>query len=200
MKLLGLTGGIGMGKSVALAFLAERGLPVADTDILARQVVEPGQPALDEIRAVFGPAVIEPSGKLSRAGLARIVFADNSARGKLEAIIHPRIRSAWKDQAECWRRENHPAGAVAIPLLFETKAQSDFDAIICAACGEATQWIRLLSRGWSQEEIRQRIQSQWPVSEKMALSHYVVWTEGSLESHAEQLERILQSICPPTQR
>jgi dephospho-CoA kinase len=194
MKLLGLTGGIGMGKSVALAFLAEQGLPTADTDVLARQAVEPGQPALEEIRADFGPSVLDPAGQVRRSVLADLVFADASARRRLEAILHPRIRAAWKDRVETWKQGGHPACVVAIPLLFETNAQAEFDAIVCAACSEATQRQRLLSRGWNEVEIRRRIQSQWPVTDKISRSNYVLWTEGSLAAHREQLDRIMQSF------
>lgn len=194
MKLIGLTGGIGMGKSVALSFLAKRGFSAIDTDALARQVVAPGQPALHAIRSEFGDSVIDAGGQLRRADLARIVFADTAARRRLEAIVHPQIRVAWKSQVETWKRENHPICVVAIPLLFETGAEIEFDVIICAACGESSQWLRLSARGWSREEIRQRIESQWPVAEKLARSNYVIWTEGSLDAHEEQLDRILDSI------
>ena len=95
MKVFGLTGGIGMGKSVAAQFLRERGARVVDTDEFARQLVEPGQPALAEIQTVFGNNVVAPNGELRRDQLARIVFADAAARKKLEAILHPRIRERW---------------------------------------------------------------------------------------------------------
>jgi dephospho-CoA kinase len=194
MKLIGLTGGIGMGKSVALSFLTKRGIAAIDTDVLARQVVAPGQSALNAIRSEFGDSVIDAGGQLRRADLARIVFADPAARRRLEAIVHPQIRAAWKSQVETWKRENHRICVVAIPLLFETGAEAEFNAIVCAACGEASQQLRLSARGWSREEIHQRIQSQWPVAEKMARSNYVIWTEGSLDAHEEQLDRILDSI------
>src|SRR5437762_9532318 len=120
MKLLGLTGGIGMGKSTADQLLRDRGIPVIDTDLLARQLVEPGQPALAEIAQTFGSQVLSTDGRLRRDEMARLAFADPAARRKLEAILHPRIRSLWQSQIALWRDENHPLVVVVIPLLFET--------------------------------------------------------------------------------
>jgi len=110
MKLLGLTGGIGMGKSTAAEFLRTRGAQIVDTDELARQLVQPGQPALTEIQTEFGKKVIAPDGQLRREELAEIIFADAAARKKLETILHPRIRERWLAQTEIWRRENRALG------------------------------------------------------------------------------------------
>ncbi|MBI3192439.1 MAG: dephospho-CoA kinase, partial [Pedosphaera parvula] len=112
MKLLGLTGGVGMGKSTAADLLARRGVPVIDTDAIARHVVEPGQPALQEIHAAFGPAAIAPDGTLQRGELARRVFTDPHARRQLEAILHPRIRAVWQAQVEAWRAAGRACGVV----------------------------------------------------------------------------------------
>jgi dephospho-CoA kinase len=191
MKLFGLTGGIGMGKSTAARFFRERGAQVVDTDELARQLVEPGQPALAEIQAVFGKSIVTPGGQLRRDELAQIVFTDPAARKQLEAILHPRIRERWLAQIETWRKAGHELAVVVIPLLFETNAEPNFDKTVCAACSGPTQHQRLLSRGWTPEEIKQRIAAQWPIEQKIARADFVVWTDGSLESHAEQIERII---------
>jgi dephospho-CoA kinase len=191
MKVFGLTGGIGMGKSTADKLLRERGVPVVDTDIIARQLVEPGEPALEEIHKAFGSAVMDGEGRLRRDELAKIVFSDSAARKKLEDILHPRIRAIWEQQVEAWRKEGRTKAVVVIPLLFETKAQLQFDAVICVACSGASQRERLRERGWSNEQIEKRIQSQWPVEKKMEAANFVVWTEGSLELHALQLARIM---------
>jgi dephospho-CoA kinase len=194
MKLLGLTGGVGMGKSTAAQFLRNRGVPVADADELARQLVEPGQPALNEIQAAFGKKIMAPDGQLRRSALARIVFADAAARKKLETILHPRIRERWLAQIETWRRENHTLAVVVIPLLFETKAESHFDKTVCVACSAPTQRQRLLSRGWTPEQIQQRVAAQWPVEQKISRADFVVWTDGALDAHAQQLERIFVKL------
>jgi dephospho-CoA kinase len=191
MKLFGLTGGIGTGKSTAASILARRGVRMIDTDDLAREMVVPGQPALQEIAAAFGPAMIDAEGRLDRANLAAIVFADAAKRNQLEAILHPRIRSAWKDRVAAWRSEGVPVGVVVIPLLFETGAQGEFDLIICTACPEATQLGRLAARGWSPAQSAARLAAQWPLDRKMAASHRVIWTEGDLEVHERQIGRVL---------
>ena len=191
MKLFGVTGGVGMGKSTSGAWLQKRGMPVADADAIARRLVEPGQPALTEIARAFGPSAILPGGGLDRGALARRVFADPAERAKLEAILHPKIRQIWQAEAEKWRATGCAAGAVVIPLLFETKAESSFDVIICVACCAASQFKRLQERGWSRAEIGLRLAAQWPVEEKIARADFVIWTDTTLEAHAAQLEKAL---------
>ena len=190
MKLFGLTGGIGMGKSSAAQILAERGVSVVDTDVLARNVVEPGEPALKEIHKAFGDSVMAPDGRLQRGPLARIVFSDSAARQKLEEILHPRIRELWRKQVEGWRARQVPTGCVVIPLLFETGAESEFDATLCVACSAVTQHKRLRERGWTPEQIAQRIAAQLPIDKKISKACYVVWNEGSLEVLEAQLDKI----------
>jgi dephospho-CoA kinase len=191
VKLLGITGGVGMGKSTAGQLLRQRGVEVADTDLLARRLTEPGQPALQEIVQRFGPQVLSADGQLNRAELARVVFADVGARSDLEAILHPRIRAAWEAEAQSWRAAGREIGAILIPLLFETGAAPRFDAVICVACSEASQWRRLRLRGWSDDQIRQRLAAQWLVERKIGRSDFVVWTDTNLEAHAAQLERVV---------
>ena len=191
MKVFGLTGGIGMGKSAAAKLLAARNLPVLDTDEIARQIVAPGQPALAEIREKFGPQFLTPDGSLDRPKLADLVFRDPVARQQLEAILHPRIRATWTEQLVQLRAEGHPTAIVIIPLLFETAAQTSFDATVCLACSVATQHQRLTARGWTPDQIAARNHAQFPVEKKMHLANFVIWTEGSLEIHAAQLLRVI---------
>ncbi len=204
MKVCGLTGGAGMGKSTAARFFREHGAQIVDTDELARELVQPGQPALDEIKIGFGNGLVAADGQLRRDELAKIVFADAAARKKLEAILHPRIRERWLAQIETWRAapkrsdsgrgQNHPLAVVVIPLLFETRAESQFDKIVCAACSAAAQRERLLARGWTPEQIAQRIAAQMPVEQKIARADFVIWTDGALDAHAQQIERILACL------
>lgn len=191
MKVFGLTGGIGMGKSTAAKILRDRGVAVIDTDDLARQVVSPGQPALAEILQAFGSDLKDSTGQLRREALAAIVFQAAGARAKLEAITHPRITELWRQQLQTWRREGRPTAVVVIPLLFETKVEAEFDAVICLACTEATQQQRLAARGWSAEQISQRLAAQLPIAEKMLRSDLVVWTEGEVAVTAHQLAKII---------
>jgi dephospho-CoA kinase len=194
MKTCGLTGGAGMGKSTAAVFFLQHGARIIDTDDLARQLVEPGQPALAEIKKQFGSNLLAGNGELKRDELARLVFSDPAARKKLEDILHPRIRERWLAQIKIWRKENCALAIVVIPLLFETQAESHFDKIICVACSTASQHERLLARGWTPEEIQQRIAAQWPVAQKISRSDFMVWTEGAPEIHAQQVGRILAKL------
>lgn len=194
MKLCGLTGGAGMGKSTAAGFLRERGAQVVDTDELARRLVQPGQPALREIRAAFGGKVFNPTGELDRARLAEIAFADADARQKLESILHPPIRRLWLAQVEAWRNEGRPLAVVVIPLLFETEAETQFDKIICVACSAAAQRERLLARGWTPAQIDRRNAAQWPVERKIARADFVVWTDGAMDAAARQIGRIAAKL------
>lgn len=193
MRLYGLTGGIGMGKSAAAELLRQTGLPVIDTDALARDLVEPGQPALDEIVAAFGTGLLDPAGRLRRDELARLVFAGETARARLEGILHPRIRAAWQAETNEWRARGCAAGVVVIPLLYETGAAPAFDAVICVACSAATQHNRLRAREWDTKQIERRIAAQWPVTRKLDQATFVVWSEGTLAVLAEQLRRVLQN-------
>jgi len=197
MKTFGVTGGIGMGKSTVAGILGQRGVAVVDTDHLARQVVEKGQPALAEIHRAFGSAVFDAAGELNRKDLAGIVFADDAARKKLEAILHPRIQQLWQAQLAIWRSAGRKQAAVIIPLLFETEVELEFDRVICIACSPATQRQRLSSRGWMPEEIERRTAAQLPIEEKMSRAHQVVWSEGDLNVLAQQCERILSVDIQP---
>lgn len=183
-----------MGKSTAADILRTHGAQVVDTDEIARQLVRPGEPALAEIQNQFGKNILSTDGCLDREKLAGIVFSDATARRQLEAILHPRIRQHWLALVERWRMEDHPLAAVVIPLLFETQAESCFDKIICVACSAANQQERLSQRGWSPEQINQRLAAQMPVEQKIARSHFVVWTDGVLAVHAQQLDLILPRL------
>lgn len=191
MHLIGLTGGIGMGKTAAAEILRRQGILICDTDEVARQVVEPGQPALAEIQKQFGPEYIGQDGRLRRDEMARRVFNNPEARKCLEAILHPRIRSAWLEEISRWRTRGVHCGVVVIPLLFETKAEVEFGKVLCVVCSAATQQKRLLARGWSATQAQERIQAQMPVEKKMALANYVIWSEGGLDVLQTQLHRVL---------
>jgi dephospho-CoA kinase len=126
--------------------------------------------------------------------MARLAFGKPEARRRLESILHPRIRERWIAEAERWRGDGVPLGAVVIPLLFETDAASSFDAVVCVACSLTAQRERLKARGWNKEQIQQRIAAQWPIEKKIAASDCVVWTDADLEAHAAQWDRILTSL------
>lgn len=179
-----------MGKSTSASLLEKHGVPVIDTDAIARELVEPGQPALREIVSKFSGPLLDDDGRLRRKALAAIVFSAPDRLKELETILHPRIRERWKIWAGEVARAGHPAAVVVIPLLFETGAQTEFSEVACTACSVVTQHERLRARGWSDEEMAQRRAAQWPIEKKMAASNYVIWTEGDVAMHERQIDRI----------
>jgi dephospho-CoA kinase len=195
VKLLGVTGGVGMGKSTCGGLLLQRGVKVADTDTIARELASPDQAAFREIVERFGTSIVSPSGELDRSQVARLVFADEGARSDLEAILHPRIRAAWEAAARDWQAAGCACAAVIIPLLFDTGAEAQFDAVLCVACSERSQWRRLRDRGWSDGEIQRRLDAQLPTDEKIARSDFMVWSDTTVDAHAEQLDLVLKEMA-----
>ena len=194
MLLIGLTGGIGMGKSTVAEYLSRAGELVVDTDILARELVAPGRPALAEISRSFGNKILAADGSLNRSALAKIVFQDESHRKTLEAILHPRIRAAWKDWAGRCFEQGARRVVVVIPLLFETGADKELNLTLCVACSSETQTRRLHTRGWNNQEIERRISAQLPIREKIERSNRVVWNEAGLDVCEKQVARIFASL------
>ena len=191
MKIIGLTGGIGMGKTTAAGILRQRGIPVTDSDEIARGLTQAGQPVLEEIRRVFGNGMIRSDGQLHRGALARIVFSDPCSRKKLEDILHPRIRRERRARLDVWRSRGEARAVAVVPLLFETGEEKGMETTICVACEKATQRERLRQRGWSADQIRSRIEAQLSIEEKMSRADIVIWSEGSVAVLAEQLARVI---------
>jgi dephospho-CoA kinase len=196
MKRIGITGGIGSGKSTGASYLMELGFPVMDTDDVARSLVAPGSEVLSEVVAEFGQGVLARDGSLDRAALAGVVFSNPDARVRLEGLLHPRIRRVWTDFLKARDAEGSDAAFVVIPLLFEKAYATQFDAIITVGCSSATQWGRLQRRGWAPEAIRSRLSAQWTTDAKMAAADHVVWNEGTLTVQRIQWDRILDHLLP----
>ena len=194
MLLIGLTGGVGMGKSAVAEYLSRRGEQIIDTDALARDLVQPGAPALEEIKTAFGKTVIARDGSLNRAALAEIVFHDQEARTRLELILHPRIRAAWREWAAQRSTEGASRAVIVIPLLFETGAETELDTTVCVACSGVAQEERLRQRGWNETEITRRIAAQMPIRKKMDQAHRVIWNEATLEICELQAACIFESL------
>lgn len=192
MYLIGLTGGIGTGKSRVAALLRELGAEVISSDQLAREVVEPGQPALQEIVQRFGSEYLLPDGTLNRRLLAELVFSDEQARKDLEAIMHPRIRQLGDTRLEMLRRRENPPQVVVfeIPLLFETGREKDFDEIWVVVASEETAIKRAAKRDRSDEDhIRARMRAQMPVAEKARRAHVVIDNDGDWEETGRQVRQ-----------
>ena len=190
-RVLGLTGGVGMGKSTAARLLKKAGLPVVDSDDLAREAVQPGTEGLAEIADEFGEGFLKPDGSLDRDKMASTVFQDQAARKQLELIIHPRVRAVWENRIEQWREQKRPVGVVVVPLLFEVGVQDSFDAVLCVASTASTQRSRLRGRNWSDAQIAARIAAQMDIAQKMDLADHVLWNEGTPDQLGEQLNGIL---------
>ncbi len=188
---IGLTGGIACGKSTVGALLAEHGLVRVDADQVAREVVEPGTPALREIVDQFGSGVVDADGRLDRAALGRAVFADQKARRSLEKIVHPRVWQRLKaafEKAESQELET----VLEIPLLFESGRQQHFQTIWVVSLPLEVQKLRLAQRdGLNPEEIEQRLASQWPLQEKERLAQLVIDNSGSQDELRSQVEQAL---------
>lgn len=190
-RVLGLTGGVGMGKSTAARLLKKVGLPVVDSDDLAREAVQPGTKGLAEIVDEFGEGFLKADGLLDRDKMASTVFQDEAARKRLEAILHPRVRTVWEKQIDQWREQKRPVGVVVIPLLFEVDLQDSFDAVLCVACTANTQRARLRERNWDDAQITARIAAQMDIAQKMDLADHVLWNEGAPELLMDQMKEIL---------
>jgi len=190
MKVLGLTGGIGSGKSMVASMFAQLGADVIDADRLARDVVEPGQPALQEIASAFGRDILLSDGRLDRSKLGRIIFADPVARGTLNAITHPRIQE--RMAAQIALRASRPGVLIAdIPLLYENERTDSVETVIVVWIDTQTQLRRLVERdGLSEDEARQRIAAQMPLDEKRARADVVIDNSGSRENTRRQVEAI----------
>lgn len=190
MRLIGLTGGIGTGKSTVARMLSARGATLVDADLLAREVVEPGTPALAEIAAEFGPAVLRGDGSLDRTALGALVFTDEEKRLRLNAITHPRVGELMQQRVAEALASAAPLVVVDIPLLFEGNRQGLFEGVLLVWAPPAVQLRRLVERdGWKEEEARQRVASQMPVEEKRALATWVIDNSGSLADTEAQVER-----------
>jgi dephospho-CoA kinase len=190
-RVLGLTGGVGMGKSTAARLLKKVGLPVVDSDDLALEAVQPGTEGLAEIADEFGEGFLKADGSLDRDKMAYTVFQDEAARKRLEAIIHPRVRTVWEKQIDQWREQKRPVGVVVIPLLFEVDLQDSFDAVLCVACTANTQRARLRERNWDDAQITARIAAQMDIAQKMDLADHILWNEGAPELLMDQMKEIL---------
>ena len=199
---IGLTGGIGTGKSHVLRYLSRRGVPTVDADDLARLVVAPGEPALAAVVQRFGGQVLDAHGTLDRQVLARIVFDDARARQDLEAIIHPAVWLAinqWFDRLRRDAGRDAGAGAdvcagvgvAAVPLLFETGHEGDFDKVIVTSCSTATQIARVTARdGLSAGEVGRRLEAQMSPEARMARADAVVDTNGAEADTDRQVDEI----------
>jgi dephospho-CoA kinase len=194
--LVGLTGGIATGKSTVSALLRQFGSEVIDADLLAREVVEPGQPALAQIVTEFGRDLLTADGQLDRKRLGAIVFADPERRRRLEAITHPAIRERFAARLAELDAQGF-AGIVVFdaPVMIESGNYKNMERMIVVVTDDVTQMTRLNGRdGTGDAENRRKIASQMPLAEKAKLADYVIDNSGSREATAEQVRRVFAAL------
>lgn len=205
MHIVGLTGGIATGKSLVAGYLTEMGLPVVDADDLAREVVQPGRPALAAIGRRFGAAMLAQDGSLDRAALGAVVFSDLEARRWLEAALHPLIEAALRERAGGLAAHGHRWLIYDAALLVETGAYERLAAVLVVSCSPAQQLARLMARdGLDEAAAQARIDAQMPLADKLRYATETIDNSGTPEAtraatHAAwtQLERRLDAGREP---
>jgi dephospho-CoA kinase len=188
---VGLTGGIGSGKSEVSRLLAARGAVVIDADLLAREVVAPGTPGLERITAEFGPEVLQPDGSLDRAALGTRVFSDPESLARLNAIVHPLVGERTAQLLQQARASGADVVVHDVPLLVENGLAEMYDAVVVVAANPQTQLDRLVRlRGMSEQEAQQRIDAQAPLEAKLAAARHVLRNDGPLDELAPQVDQL----------
>jgi dephospho-CoA kinase len=188
--LVGLTGGIGSGKSTVARLLEERGAVVFDADVLARRALDPGTPGYGAAVERFGPRIVREDEEIDREALARIVFADADARRDLEAIVHPEVRRLFAEGSERYR-DTDAVVVFGAPLLVETGLHRAFEVLVVVSASERTQIERVRrDRAMSEDDIRARIAAQLPLERKAEVADAVLDNDGSLASLERQVDRL----------
>jgi dephospho-CoA kinase len=194
--LVGLTGGIATGKSTVSAMFRALGCVIIDADLLAREVVEPGAPALAEIIRDFGPGVLQSDGRLDRPALGALVFGDADRRRRLEAITHPRIRERFAHRLQTLGDEGFDGVVIFdAAVIVESGNWKSMDRLVVVVTDDATQLARLQARdGLSREAALRRIGSQMPLSEKAKLAHYVIDNSGDHAATEAQVRQVYAAL------
>ena len=191
----GLTGGIASGKSTVAAMLAEHGFPVLEADKVSHALIEAGGAAYEEVIARFGREILDSKGRIDRARLGAVVFADRQKLDQLNGIIHPRVEGeALKQLLELERSGSYPAAFVEAALIFEAGLHKELDGVVVAWCLPEQQLARLIERGMSKAEARQRIAMQMPVAEKLALATEKIDCSGSMEETRRQVDALAAKL------
>lgn len=198
MRVIGLTGGIASGKSTVSRYLAELGAAIIDGDLIAREVVAPGQPALEEIAAEFGAEVLLPDGGLNRAIVGKLVFADPAKLEKLNRITHPRIFEEIKRRIAAYRDAGPNGPKVAVidaPLLIEAGFDALAEAVWLIVVDEETQIKRVMERDkLSREEALARLRSQMPLDEKIAHADHIIENCGSIDTTLARVDMLWKRL------
>jgi dephospho-CoA kinase len=192
---IGLTGGIASGKSTVTCTLEREGVGIVDADRIAREVVEKGSAGLREVVEAFGTGVLAGDGSLDREKLGTIVFGDEPARKRLQAITHPRIGQLSAQRLAALLSSDAPYVVYDAPLLVEVGAHKGFDALIVVAADQQKQVARAVLRdGLSEQEARRRIAAQLPLARKVEVADYVIENDGSLEALEQRVLAVHHQI------
>jgi dephospho-CoA kinase len=195
MLRVGLTGGIATGKTTVASMLRDRDVPVLDADPLGHELLEPGQAAYEETVAAFGREVLDARGKVSRAKLGGIIFADAQKRARLNQILHPRILDILQKWFAALDEPEGPEFAVVeAALIVEAGYNRNLDKLIVCWCRPEQQLERLTLRGLSMEEVQQRIGAQMPPDEKRKLADEAIDCSGSIEETQQQVNRAVEKL------
>jgi len=191
IRKIALTGGIATGKTYVADRLRAAGVPIVDADVLAREVVALGTPALAAVRQRFGPDVIRRDGTMDRIRVGQIIFKDKRARQDLEAIIHPAVQKAVDKYFAALPRKT-PFAVADIPLLYETGREGQFSSVIVVACPRPMQLQRVMERNQlSKEDAERRLAAQWPIEKKVEKATHVIRTHGTFEETNAQVDALI---------
>jgi dephospho-CoA kinase len=198
---VGLTGGIGSGKSEVARRLADKGATIVDADQVAREVVEPGTPGLRQVVEEFGSGVLRPDGTLDRPALGAVVFADPQKLQALNAIVHPLVGARTAELVEQAQTSGAQICVHDVPLLVESGLAAAYEVLVVVAADPGTQLSRLTGiRGMTEPEARQRIAAQAPLADKVAVATHVIHNDGSLQELVEQVDRLWENLLQKASR
>ncbi|MFI5505788.1 dephospho-CoA kinase [Corynebacterium kutscheri] len=197
MKKIGLTGGIGSGKSTVARMLAEYGYPIIDADLIAREIVAPNTPALSELAKIFGQDILYSDGSLNRSLLAQRAFATEQARLLLNQITHPRIEERTQELFRSYEAKNHNVVVWDMPLLVDHGHHKEMDVVLVVDAEDETRVQRLICRGLSEEDARQRIAAQISREQRNAAATFILDNNGSLEELETQLLQLIKQLPQP---
>lgn len=192
--IIGLTGGIASGKSTVAAMFKEMNIPVIDADVIAREVVEPGEDAYKAILQQFGTDILADDQKnINRKKLGDVIFSNEKKRKQLNAIVHPAVRKRMVEQRDRYVQKGEPYVVLDIPLLYESKLTHFVDRVVVVAVSESVQSQRLQERnGFTEEEAKSRINAQMPLQDKVKLADAVLQNDGTIEATKTQLLNVMK--------
>lgn len=192
---VGLTGGIATGKSTVSSILSAKGIPIIDADDIAKRVVEPNQPAYQQIVKIFGHTILQADGQIDRKLLGNIVFSDSSKREQLNQAVHPYVKEMMLKQRDQYMVEQQPIIVLDIPLLFESHLQDLVDLVVVVYTTPENQLNRLMKRNQlTKEEAQSRIEAQMPIDQKAGLADVLINNNDTLMSTKQQCEKLVHDL------